>query len=203
LSNEQNKDIANIQFNFILEMTFGPACSFNATFSSKLALDGDHLLHKQEVQDNLYQNLFFSSPQLLKKTYNLFRCSLAQGAKTLYPQQPSKQNCPRMGKSTDDNSSSSSSDSDSSSSSDEDNDVPPIQSSILVINQKSHIVHAALQINSESITRSRFKIEDKSFEVNCGSSITGAPVKIITSISSGARVCQRKACLAALDHLLA
>ena len=98
--------------------------------------------------------------------------------------------------------SSSSSDSDSSSSSDEDEGFIPSQSSILVINQKSHIVHAALQLNSESITRSRFKIGEKFFEVNCGSSITGAPVKVITEIPTGARICQRKACLAALDHLL-
>ena len=101
-----------------------------------------------------------------------------------------------------DDDSSSSSDSDSSSSSDEDEVFTSSQSSILVINQKSHIVHPALQLTSESITRSRFKIGDKSFEVNCGSSITGAPVKIITEVPTGARVCQRKACLAALDHLL-
>ena len=33
---------------------------------------------------------------------------------------------------------------------------------------------------------------DKCFEVTCGSSITGAPVDMIDSIASGARVCQRK-----------
>ena len=102
---------------------------------------------------------------------------------------------------TDDNSSSSS-DSDSCSSSDEDVHVPQVHTSILVINKKSHIIHAASQISSNSMTRSRFKIRDKCFEVTCGSSITGAPVDIIDSIPSGARVCQRKACLAALDHLL-
>ena len=99
---------------------------------------------------------------------------------------------------------SSSSDSDSSSSSDEDFHVPQVHTSILVINKKSHIIHAASQISSNSVTRSRFKIRDKCFEVTCGSSITGAgaPVDIIDSIPSGARVCQRKTCLAALDHLL-
>jgi len=94
------------------------------------------------------------------------------------------------------------SDSDSSSSSDEDVQVPQVHTSILVINKKSHIIHAASQISSNSMTRSRFKIRDKCFEVTCGSSITGAPVDIIDSIPSGARVCQRKACLAALDHFL-
>ena len=103
---------------------------------------------------------------------------------------------------TNDDNSSSSSDSDSSSSADEDAHVPQVHTSILVINKKSHIIHAASQISSNSITRSRFKIRDKCFEVSCGSSITGAPVDIIDSIPSGARVCQRKACLAALDHLL-
>jgi len=102
---------------------------------------------------------------------------------------------------TDDNSSSSS-DSDSCSSSDEDVHVPQVHTSILVINKKSHIIHAASQISSNSMTRSRFRIRDKCFEVTCGSSITGVPVDNIDSIPSGARVCQRKACLAALDHLL-
>ena len=103
---------------------------------------------------------------------------------------------------TADDNSSSSSDSDSCSSSDEDVHVPQVHTSILVINKKSHIIHAASQISSNSMTRSRFKIRDKCFEVTCGSSITGAPVDIIDSIPSSARVCQRKACLAALDHLL-
>ena len=81
---------------------------------------------------------------------------------------------------TDDNSSSSS-DSDSCSSSDEDVHVQ-VHTSILVINKKSHIIHAASQISSNSMTRSRFRIRDKCFEVTCGSSITGVPVDIIDSI---------------------
>ena len=145
----------------------------------------------------------FSSPPITEEDLQCLQMATRSKHKTIQHSIDIETKPPSNGpsKSTDDNSSSSS-DSDSSSSSDEDVHIPQVNTSFLDINKKSHIIHAASQISSESMTRSRFRIKDKSFEVNCGSSITGAPVEIIESIPSGARVCQRKACLAALDHLL-
>ena len=145
----------------------------------------------------------FSSPPITEEDLQCLQMATRSSTTTIKSSTLIEAKPPAAGPSNStDGNSSSSSESDSSSSSDEDHHVPQVHTSILVINKKSHIVHAASQISSDSMTRSRFKIRDKSFEVNCGSSITGAPVDIIDSIPSGARVCQRKACLAALDHLL-
>ena len=139
----------------------------------------------------------FSSPPISEEDLQCLQMASRKSSTQIEIKPPSD----RPSNPTED-SSSSSSESDSSSSSDEDLHVPQVHTSILVLNKKSHIIHAASQISSDGMTRSRFKIRDKSFEVSCGSSITGAPVEIIDSIPSGARVCQRKACLAVLDHLL-
>lgn len=96
----------------------------------------------------------------------------------------------------------SSSDSESSSSSDDEASIQPTKKSILVINNKSHVVHSASQTNPGSSKRACLSIKDLTYEVNCGSSMTGAPIDIITSIPPGARLCQRKACLLAMDHIL-
>ena len=143
----------------------------------------------------------FTSPPITEEDLQCLQMSTRSKAPEPLTVVEAKQATTEPSNTADDNSSSSS-DSDSSSSSDEDIHVPQVHTSILVINKKSHIIHAASQISSNSMMRFRFKIRDKCFEVTCGSSITGAPVDIIDSIPSGARVCQRKACLAALDHLL-
>ena len=174
-------------------MTFGQVFFFNVTFSSRSDLDGDLLPLKQEGLNSHYQNLLLL--HLLSQKKDL-RClqrsnrSKNPDVKPLTVIEPQQANTEPTNR-TDDNSSSSS-DSDSSSSSEEDMHVPQVHTSILVLNKKSHIIHAASQIDSGALTRSRFQIRDKCFEVTCGSSITGAPVDIIDSIPSGARVCQRK-----------
>ena len=104
--------------------------------------------------------------------------------------------------STDDHDSSSSSDSDSDSSSEEEIAPDSWEKSLLVINDKSHVVHAASRTNPCSTRRACFTLENTTFEVNCGSSMTGVPVQAITFIPPEARICQRKACLAAIDHIL-
>ena len=96
----------------------------------------------------------------------------------------------------------SSSDSESSSSSDDERPIQQAAKSILVINNKSHVVHSASQTNPESSKRACLSVKDLTYEVNCGSSMTGAPISVITSIPPGARLCQRKACLLAMDHIL-
>ena len=88
----------------------------------------------------------------------------------------------------------------SSSSSSEDEDISSSSSSILVINDKSHVIHAARAANPDSSKRSCFDTRNTSFEVNCGSSGLGAPIRLVPEI--GTRVCQRKASLAAIDHFL-
>ena len=77
-------------------MTFGQVFSFNATFSSRLVLDGDHLLCRQEVLNNLFQSLR-SLHQLPKKTYNVFRWLLAQRIQPSNLRSTSKLNSPQMG----------------------------------------------------------------------------------------------------------
>ena len=96
----------------------------------------------------------------------------------------------------------SSSDSESNSSSDDEVPIHSVTKSILVINNKSHVVHSASQTNPESSKRACLSVKDLTYEVNCGSSMTGAPISVITSIPPGARLCQRKACLLAMDHIL-
>ena len=96
----------------------------------------------------------------------------------------------------------SSSDSESSSSSDDERPIQPAAKSILVINNKSHVVHSASQTSPESSKRACLSVKDLTYEVNCGSSMTGAPISVNTSIPPGARLCQRKACLLAMDHIL-
>ena len=95
-----------------------------------------------------------------------------------------------------------SSDSDSSSSSEEEALPNTRDKSMLVINNKSHVVHAASQTNPSSTKRACFCIKGTTFEVNCGSSMMGVPVETVTFIPPSARICQRKACLAAIDHIL-
>ena len=90
----------------------------------------------------------------------------------------------------------------SSSSSSEDEDIRSSSSSILVINDKSHVIHAARATSPDSSKRSRFDTRNTTFEVNCGSSVLGAPIRLVPEIPVGSRVCQRKACLAAIDHFL-
>ncbi len=90
----------------------------------------------------------------------------------------------------------------SSSSSSEDEDVNCTSSSMLVINEKSHVVHAVRATHPNSSKRSCFVADNTNFGVNCGSSVLDASIKFVQEIPLGARVCQRKACLIAIDQVL-
>ena len=97
--------------------------------------------------------------------------------------------------------SSSSESSDSESSEEEESsslDIP----TVLVLNEKSHVVHAARTTNAESSKRSCFVVKNTKFEVTCGSSVLGAPTKLVAKVPFGAKVCQRKACILAMDSFL-
>ena len=96
-NNMPNKDTTNNQSNFILEMTSGQVSSFNATFSSRSALDGDHLLHKQEGPNDLSQNLLSLHHLSPKKTFNVSRWPLAQVLRPSNLRLSSKQNRPQLG----------------------------------------------------------------------------------------------------------
>ena len=98
--------------------------------------------------------------------------------------------------------SSSSSSSDSSDSPD-DECATPTTSSIMVMNEKSHVIHAVRLTNNECSKRSSLSSKGKTFEVLCGSSVLDAPIQMIAEIPQGAKICQRKACLASIDHFLA
>ena len=111
---------------------------------------------------------------------------------------PDDQKHPAIPDSDSDDSSSSSS---SSSSSDETDSNSP-QASVLVINDKSHIVHAARATKPEAAKRSCFNHKKTTFEVNCGSSVLGTPIRLIPEVPIGARICQRKACFQAIDLFL-
>ena len=99
------------------------------------------------------------------------------------------------------NSSSSSSTSDSGESSDEETSFPP-SSSIMVMNTKSHVVHAVRPTKSDSAGKCSFLDKGKTWEVLCGSPVLGSTIQVIVEIPQGARVCQRKACLASIDYFL-
>ena len=91
-------------------------------------------------------------------------------------------------------SSSSSASSDSSESSEEETSLPT-PSSIMVMNAKSHVVHAVRPMTRKS----SFNDKGETFEVLCGSSVLDSTVQMIVEIPQGAGVCQRKACLS-IDH---
>ena len=74
-----------------------------------------------------------------------------------------------------------------------------IVATVMVLNEKTHVIHAARVTNPDSSKRSCFKIKGNNYEVVCGSSVLNAPVKFVPEIPVGAKVCQRKACVAAID----
>ena len=93
---------------------------------------------------------------------------------------------------------------DSSESSDEEC-TTPITSSIMMINEKSHVVHAVRFTSNDCCRRSSFSCKDETFEILCGSSMVDATIQMIAEISPGAKICQRsqrKACLASIGHFL-
>ncbi len=71
--------------------------------------------------------------------------------------------------------------------------------SITVMNEKSHVVHAAHTTTETCVKRSFFMIK-KTFEVFCGSSVVDAPIKILALIPHDSKICQRKARLSAMTH---
>ena len=87
------------------------------------------------------------------------------------------------------------------SSSSEDAQTKP-DTAVLVLNEKAHVIHAARATNPDSSKRSCFKIKEFNYELTCGSSVLDAPVKFVPEIPLGARVCQRKACVMAIDNFL-
>ncbi len=72
----------------------------------------------------------------------------------------------------------------------------------MVMNTKSHVVHAVRPTKSECARKSSFTDMGKTFEVLCGSAVLDSTIQMIVEIPQGARVCQRKACLASIDHFL-
>ncbi len=98
--------------------------------------------------------------------------------------------------------SSSSSESSDSESSEEEEESFSTGPAILVINEKSHVVHAARVTNPESSKRSCFMTKNTKFEINCGASVLGSPTKLVEKVTFGAKVCQRKACVTAIDSIL-
>lgn len=74
-----------------------------------------------------------------------------------------------------------------------------IDATVMVLNEKTHVIHAVRVTNPDSSKRSCFKIKDTNYEVVCGSSVLNAPVKFVPEIPVGAKVCQRKACVSAID----
>ena len=73
---------------------------------------------------------------------------------------------------------------------------------VLILNEKTHVIHAARATNPDSSKRSCFKIKETNYEVVCGSSVLNAPVKVVPEIPVGAKVCQRKACVTAIDKFI-
>ena len=65
-------------------------------------------------------------------------------------------------------------------------------SSLMVMNEKSH--------QGRMLQRSCFVTETQTFEVLCGSSGAESPIQVLALVPQGSKLCQRKACLAAVDH---
>ena len=77
-----------------------------------------------------------------------------------------------------------------------------LDATVLALNEETHVIHAVRVTNPDSSKRSCFKIKGANYEVVCGSSVLNAPVKFVPEIPVGARVCQRKACVSAIDRFI-
>ena len=77
-----------------------------------------------------------------------------------------------------------------------------INTTALALNEKTHVIHAVRVTNPDSSKRSCFKIKGTNYEVVRGSSVLNAPVKFVPEIPVGAKVCQRKACVTAIDNFI-
>ena len=97
--------------------------------------------------------------------------------------------------------SSSSSESSDSDASDDEDELFSHRPAVLVLNEKSHVIHAARVTNPESTKRSCFMTKNTKFEINCGASVLGSPTKLVEKVPLGAKVCQRKACILAMDTI--
>ena len=197
LNKEPNKATTKIQSNFTPEMTYGQVFFCNGIFWLTLAPDGDLLPPRPGVRNNPCQSQLLRHRLLLKLTYSSYKCwrqPWKKGCPNDHPNKPC--NTQPVTASTDDQDSSSSSDSDSSSSSEEAILPNEGERSLLVINNKSHVVHAASRTNPSSTRRACFTLKETTFEVNCRSSMIGVPVEAATFIPLEARICQCKACLA-------
>ena len=71
-----------------------------------------------------------------------------------------------------------------------------LDAAVLALNEKTRVT------NPDSSKRSCFKIKGTNYEVVCGSSVLNAPVKFVPEIPVGAKVCQRKACVSAIDRFI-
>ena len=69
-------------------------------------------------------------------------------------------------------------------------------------NRMLYMLYDLLTANVPRDPLSQPKAKGKTFEVLCGSSVLDAPIQMIAEIPQGAKICQRKACLASIDHFL-
>ena len=160
--------------------------------------DGDHLHPRHVELNNHSRNHRLVPLRFLKRTFSWYKSSPATPAGTQKNVTPTPvEDSDEQGEED----SSSSSSSDSSNASDEEC-ATPTTSSIMVMSGTSHVVHAVRLTNSECFKRSSFSTKRKTFEVLCGSSLLDAPIQMIAENPQGAKICQRKACLASIDHIL-
>ncbi len=198
-----NRDIAKNQCNFTQEMMCGQVCSFNKIPWLISVRDGGHLQGRHVELNNHSRNHLLDSPPISQEGLQLVQM-LQPKSSPATPARTKKNISPTPVEDSDEqgeDGSSSSSSSDSSNSSDQEC-ATPTTSSIVVMNEKSHVVHAVRLTKSECSKRSSFSNKGKTFEVLCGSSVLGAPMQMIAEIPHGAKICQRKACLASIDHFL-
>ena len=141
--------------------------------------------------------------RFLRTTFNWSKCFNPRPPQPLYLRQTKGVAPTPVGDSDEqgEEDSSPSSSSDSSDSSDEEC-ATPITSSIMVMNAKSHVVHAVRHTNSECSKKFSFSSEGKTFEGLCGPAVLDAPIQMMAEIPQGAKIYQRKACLASIDHFL-
>ena len=97
--------------------------------------------------------------------------------------------------------SSSSSESSDSDSSDEEDESFSHRPAVLVLSEKSHVIYAARVTNPELSKRSCFMTKNTKFEINCGTLVLGSPAKLVEKVPLGAKVCQCKACILAMDTI--
>ena len=77
---------------------------------------------------------------------------------------------------------------------------PLDETSLIVMNEKSHVIHAPRLVRSGCAKRSCCTVKRRTFEVLSGSSLVDTAIQTLAEVLQDFKLCQRKACLAAIER---